>query len=856
MPIRRARSITELYDAVADYDLVLTTDAPLSLALNRRIDRPRLGTFAATPRMLASGEFRPRDDRHLFLELIERTDLSWKHAAYLLENILGSWEETSDHRAILDHEHFDTAAVRRAIDVIGSVESAHRDLDEYCIDDERTVAVIGEEQFTALDRSILPANYDAIDPFGTGTFGLPEFHTFDTTTAIVDTVVENVTSANADDVAIIMDRGSEYPALVESAFEADDIPFYGGPGFADDEGVRTFLRLLRTATAGERVRVHDVRAILTHLGVAPSIRDDEKHLHDIDDPPVEPLQSFCESVAETTYDEGITTFESWSGRSLDGFREELGRLGIRDQLVTDDTLDDLEFYLDSFDVPIDRDESGVLLADAIAAAYVDRPVVLYLGMDVDWTHRVLDRPWIDADAKDRQYLRQFQILLQNGGDQYYLVQETSAGQSVTPCLYFHDLLDRDVETFGDLPTVPHTRVVGDGESGFEKERVAAAPTNLETVSQSSLNTFVNCPRDYFFDRLVASPDRDYFRKGNLYHDYAEFYVNHPDVIDGIDDEALVDLMLSEMEPYVDDVDMELLGAEFETGLATIRQFLNDDPPTEREYDGYERQQSDNFFADYFEHPIDSPITERWFEDPTMGGKGKVDLIHSPARLVDYKSGRQKSASKVVSQSDIETGSDRPNYQALLYLAHHRRINPDERLEFVFFHFLDLLDEAVTGTPNIEDALVRVTYQPSTFGEYAGRRAAFDALREGVAESNDRRKTLERMGHDAYASFFDRHELPDTDDASELLDTEFATRFTDHAKAEVGDYKYVEKGTDSALKELLRLRGRNYFREDVDAFEAFLAEQIDRINEYRASRFPVGEPNFDRVTHRDLIRTDD
>lgn len=55
MTLQRARSVDELYAETQDYDLVLTTDGPLSLALNRRLDQPRLGRFAATPRMLASG---------------------------------------------------------------------------------------------------------------------------------------------------------------------------------------------------------------------------------------------------------------------------------------------------------------------------------------------------------------------------------------------------------------------------------------------------------------------------------------------------------------------------------------------------------------------------------------------------------------------------------------------------------------------------------------------------------------------------------------------------------------------------------------------------------------------------------
>jgi CheY-like chemotaxis protein len=169
-------------------------------------------------------------------------------------------------------------------------------------------------------------------------------------------------------------------------------------------------------------------------------------------------------------------------------------------------------------------------------------------------------------------------------------------------------------------------------------------------------------------------------------------------------------------------------------------------------------------------------------------------------------------------------SDEPDFQALLYLAHHRRVRPDEPLEFVFFHFLALLDDAVSRDPDLDAALARVNYHPVPSAEYAGRQEAFDALTEGVAESNNRRKTLERMGHDAYAAFFDRHAFPDTADSDEVLDSEFATRFTDYAITEVGDYKYVDRGADKALKKLCRIRSRNYFADDVDAFESFLDEQ--------------------------------
>lgn len=857
MTVKRARSIDDLYAEVAGYDLVLTTDAPLSLALNRRLDSPRLGRFAATPQMLASGGFRPHDRRQLFFELIEHTDLSWKHATYLLEHALECWGETGRLDAILEYDRFDTEATREVLAVIEGSESAHSELAEYTIPESSSVAVIGIEQFTALDRSILPAEYDVVDPLSESSFDLPPFRIFDSATAIVETLVENVTPANAADVAVVMDRGGDYPALVESAFGANDVPFHGGPGFADDENVRTCLRLLRAAHAGGNLRVADVRPILSRIGVACPVEEDNKRLHELDDPDLERVQEFCETLGQRTFADALSEFEAWGECALDSFREELERLGRLDSRVTEAALDEVEFYLQSFDIPVDREDSGVLLADATAAAYVDRPIVFYLGLDADWTHRIPDRPWIDAETKDRQHLEQFQVLLQNGVEQYYLVQETAAGKPVTPCLYFHDLLDEPFETFADFPHRRHTRFRRGENVGFERESINVDPTPAETISQSSLNRFVNCPRDYLFGRLVETPGRDYFRKGNLFHDFAEFYVNHPGFVEDREFEAFVDLMLAEMRPYVDDVRLEILETEFAVGIELLVEFLDSSPPRDREYEAYERSENgENFFAERFDRPITSPVTEQWFENPDLGAKGKVDLLHSPTRLLDYKTGSRKGASSVVRRSSIDPIHDEPNFQALLYLAHHRRMRPDERLEFVFFHFLDLLDDAVTAEVEFEDALVRITYHPTSFAMYAGSPAAFDALCRGVAESNNRRKTLERLGYEEYARIFETHTMPDTEDREVLLASDFATQLLDRAKMVVGDYKYVEKGVESALKKLLGFRSGAYFEDDVDAFEEFLDEQLDRLNEYRRSEFPVGDPNEDWLDHPDLIRTDD
>jgi len=88
-------------------------------------------------------------------------------------------------------------------------------------------------------------------------------------------------------------------------------------------------------------------------------------------------------------------------------------------------------------------------------------------------------------------------LLQNGVDQYYLVQDTAGGTPVTPCLYFEEILDEEFERFSDLDSIQHSRAARTTHDGFGKESIDVAAEKVTAFSQSSLNTYVNSPRDYF-----------------------------------------------------------------------------------------------------------------------------------------------------------------------------------------------------------------------------------------------------------------------------------------------------------------------------------------------------------------------
>jgi len=94
-----AKSIDNLYNRVKDHNLILTVDAPLADALNARLTEPHIGPFATTPKRLAmnniTAQEKYQDKRELFVKITEETDLNWKKATYLFENIANCWKETT-----------------------------------------------------------------------------------------------------------------------------------------------------------------------------------------------------------------------------------------------------------------------------------------------------------------------------------------------------------------------------------------------------------------------------------------------------------------------------------------------------------------------------------------------------------------------------------------------------------------------------------------------------------------------------------------------------------------------------------------------------------------------------------------
>jgi hypothetical protein len=186
VPIRRAKTAESLHAEVADYDLVITPDAALASAINRRLDRPHFGTFATTPRRLAAGRRERAEDRRAFLELVRRTNRDWRAVAYAVGNVLQRRERRGRLDAILDYDAYVDDATREVVEVMRTLRTTSKRLTEYAIGDGRSTAVVGHDQLTELERRVLPDDFDRVDPFTDEAVETSLFYTSDGTRERID----------------------------------------------------------------------------------------------------------------------------------------------------------------------------------------------------------------------------------------------------------------------------------------------------------------------------------------------------------------------------------------------------------------------------------------------------------------------------------------------------------------------------------------------------------------------------------------------------------------------------------------------------------------------------------------------
>lgn len=862
LKVRRVLSIDEIYDAVKGYDIVLTAEAALADALNGRIDRPKIGKLAYTPRNLTtkySGNDSLKGKRELFVDGVKSLNLSWKEISFLLDKIVSYWKEKGDLSGLTRETGLSGERASEVLGLIQNTESIYRQMENYRIPEDRDVCLVAPYQFDNLDFSIVPRDHDSLSVFADDFVDVSEFKVYDTAGQLVGAAVDSLEKIDPEGAAVVVHPDSEYNPLLRSQLRARDISFQAADILQEQESLKTLLRFFRFSIRGRRVRLGEAESILKAMGVEVPREREAEYLDRIDISGVRNFYELIEGAREGTFGAIISALEK-EGLHIDrDVKNLIEEIDLSDKRIGERNLKDLEYYLDSFPLEVDSDSSGLLLADPRSAAFVDRAIVFFLGMTTCWDQSSNGESWRDVEQWRRRKRRNFKALIQNGSARFYMVEEMKLNKEVVPSTYFNELKPDFTSFTEDEVNYERYERTGPQRLRFPSDFIDVEPEPVSTVSQTSLNRLAYCPRDEFFSRLVVDPDRDYFRKGNLFHDFAEFYANLPQFVEETGIARFVSLSVQRMESIVDGVNLDQLETEFRVGFESIMGFLREKKVSQivdLDYPGYEQRKGENFFAKAFDGGVDRYFTEMDFVDESIGVRGKVDML-SGDEIVDYKSGGKKSAASVVRESNVELFEDRPNFQALLYISHHRSVLGESKIDFTFFHFVDYKGKLLRGMADWRDSVTTVSYYPYKFREFISRDDVFD-----YACGSSREKLLTAMGKEKFLQALSRLKFEDGNfyqkSSAEQHWEQLESICRENLNVGHGaEYDLTEnqlkKGVRSVLKtSLYQLRTRNYFKEDVDKFENFVARKLEELARWQKSRFPVGDNDLDEVNYPDLI----
>ncbi|MDY6789163.1 MAG: hypothetical protein SVV03_04345 [Candidatus Nanohaloarchaea archaeon] len=337
MELQRSTSIDKLYKEVQEFDLVLTVEAPLADALNNRVEKPVLDRFATTPLRLVLGDYENEQlmrKRELFLHLVQETELGWKEALHVLENIISCWEHTGQLRGILGYDRFNTEEVGTALEAIEGTKNVFSQMQDFEIHEELDVAVIGYRHFNRLDRQVLPEEFEKIDVFEDGKDKLPPFKIYSSATTLVGALEDNISRENKDDVAIVLEPNSEYQALVESILDAKGITYLLPAEFQSDETFRVFLETLEKSVAPQGLKLGDVQPLLKNLEVEIDERLNNQLLEKVDNPELDRFKELMYDLESSTFRQAIQKFQEITEENLREVKEQLEELGFLDRQVS------------------------------------------------------------------------------------------------------------------------------------------------------------------------------------------------------------------------------------------------------------------------------------------------------------------------------------------------------------------------------------------------------------------------------------------------------------------------------------------------------------------------------------------
>lgn len=711
------KSIDELYAEVRDYDLVLCNDAPLALALNNRVDRARLGKFAYTMREIAREKLVDYIDEPIIgdIELVRRVsestgyDLRFVHAE--IENIRRMLRFTSDVRPYLGRRSsrvLDEYSKYMTLEAL--INGFDNDQHPIYLNFDR-IAVVGIDFYDNMDKKMLPpiSRFDIVEILGDEGFGIEEIRLLGNDKQIADCAVDIAIRSNPKDVAIVLDSSGPIADAVRSALYRRLVPFINSLSVKDLHPIRNYLQFIRLALSYDTLRVREVRSLISAYRGRIHQKYDEYSLRrffesdTLRDERTIDLVAFMRDIHEKTFMDVCTDCVPPAERS--NIRILLAQMGCADDRVTPAILEDLIYAVNNIgnlphneQIPQDEKE-GVLLADCRNSIFVDRPIIVYAGLGVDWNRDLKDLDFLKAGDRDDEAERndqKFQVLIQQGAVRYYFANATRGGKIATPCVHFEYCVGsgEPITTFNDIcdnitKGIWHIDMKDRGVD-HDCMDVDTSSRMSAHISSSAFNDYYSCPRSYLFRSLLSSADNEYTIVGSKVHDYAEFRISYPELASQNPTDHYADRIADMCAPLQAEEAAEVERSKIRMYCRAIDEMvaslgLGTGELRKRSADKVEP----NMFFERFGLSDVSEHTERRMACPDYHMEGDMDF-YDGRFILDYKTGKKKSPSEVsVAMEFVNDPKDRKalrfgyDFQPLYYLTLARK---DGECPKVFHYF--------------------------------------------------------------------------------------------------------------------------------------------------------------------------
>ncbi|NLU45472.1 MAG: PD-(D/E)XK nuclease family protein [Euryarchaeota archaeon] len=737
--MRRAKGIDALYEEVRDCDMVITNDAPLATALDARVDRAMLGGFARTPRQIAAEEAvrvlgrGVMGDLGIIAAIADETGFDFKYVHGELENIrtIRRYRENPG-----DFLYTDSAReVLRSFEALPTIEkvmAAYDPSESLLFKSKKRVAVIGLDLFDDLDKHFVPADFVDVDMFEAGEYAIGTIHQIGNDRQIADAVVDLIDAEAAEDFAVVIDTEGPIADAVRSALYRKGVPFKNLMAVKDLAQIRDYLRFLELALGFDTLRVRQARELFSNYG--GYLRPDldayllSKILPRVRDETAVGLAAVMRDVRSLTFGEVMEAVVHPQQRPQ--VRILLDELAMTGRKVTAALVGETAYAVNNVadlhhnEQTPDDERRGVLLADCNRSVYIDRPAVIFAGIGPEWSPAITGREYIDREAEAEKDALRFTVLMQQGCVRIYAVNLIREGRPARPCPTFKRVCaDSGIEVFGDIC----------GEAGLargtwlaEAEPVPASVGRTEAVeepdegwlfSKSSYNRFRQCPRAYMFGDLVRTPDSEHTVFGSVVHEFAEFQLCYPELVDAKGVGHYLDLIEDRYSGISCEQMRPLDRTELLVSMDSTIRYLD---RVDRAGIGLDRRNADRRYPNELMAAegceMYSGATEHTLSSAPDRMTGNFDLVVGNT-IADYKTG------KAVSLKGIRDRMVRPRqryveFQPLFYLALlHRERGGDCVFEQVYVR--DRVLEALEGPAGrrIEDGIRRIELVDRDFDAY-------------------------------------------------------------------------------------------------------------------------------------------